>query len=128
MGEMSSFLFLKYEVFLKYMSSKVCDEEGVAGVGGGEEDCTDIGEFILVVILDLDFSGERWDNGVTLFIEADREAIFIGADVAMGDFTRLFGGTVAMKVFILVAVFSLNFSGERWDDGETIFIGAGGGG
>ena len=90
---------------------------------GGEEDCTDIGEFILVVILDLDFSGERWDNGVTIFIEADGETIFIGADVAMGDFTRLFGGSVAMEVFILVAVFSLDFSGERWDDGVTIFIG-----
>ena len=116
-------MFLKYEVFLKYMSSKVGDEEGVAGVGGGEEDCTAIGEVILVVILDLHFSGERWDNGVTIFIEADGETIFIGADVAMGDFTRLLGGSVAMEVFILVAVFSLDFSGERWDDGVTIFIG-----
>ena len=65
---------------------------------------------------------------MTIFIEVDVETIFIGADVAMGDFTRLLGGSVAMEVFILVAVFSLDFSGERWDDGETIFIGAGGGG
>lgn len=65
---------------------------------------------------------------MTIFIEVDGETIFIGADVAMGDFTRLLGGSVAMEVFILVAVFSLDFSGERWDDGETIFIGAGGGG
>ena len=93
-----------------HMSSKVGHEEGVAGVGGGEEDGTAIGEFILVAIPDLDFSGERWDNGVTIFIEADGETIFIGADVAMGDFTRLLGGSVAMEVFILVTRYSGNAS------------------